>query len=77
MRDAYEHCKDKSDEVLSDIAKHCYDETAEAAGVRLHAAFHFITRGLVCGAQMVHRLLRSLLLACLLQASCGWVCGRA
>ena len=33
MRVAYEHCKEKSDEVLSDIARQCYEDTAEAAGV--------------------------------------------
>ncbi len=33
MREAYEHCKEKSAALLSDIAKHCYEETAEAVGV--------------------------------------------
>ncbi|GAB4815852.1 hypothetical protein N2152v2_002898 [Parachlorella kessleri] len=35
LSEAYEHCKEKSDEVLSDIARHCYEETAEAAGEKL------------------------------------------
>ena len=71
---ASKHCKEKSDEMLSDIARHCYEEPAEAAGggqpasTQCHA-FWRCTVILSSRAQLVMPRLHSCVIWCLAVAS--------